>query len=178
MQIKEFRTENFLFKNYTELTEVESRKIWEGRNHPAIRKWMTNPEPFTWESHQGYVEGLKKKDDRSYWAVIHDNAIIGSMCLNPIGKYPPPKKYCTDNQIIINAVWAETGMFLLPEFIGKGLGTSMKKEFIDYILANTNIEVLLLKTQRENIRTIKLNQSLGYQIFNEDEAYVYMMKTK
>lgn len=92
MQIKEFRTENFLFKNYTVLTEVESRIIWEGRNHPAIRKWMTNPEPFTWESHQGYVEGLKKKDDRSYWAVIHDNAIIGSMCLNPIGKYPPPKK--------------------------------------------------------------------------------------
>ena len=54
----------------------------------------------------------------------------------------------------------------------------MKKEFIDYILAYTDIEVLLLKTQRENIRTIKLNQSLGYQIFNEDEAYVYMMKTK
>lgn len=69
-------------------------------------------------------------------------------------------------------------MFLLPEFIGKGFGTSMKKEFIDYILANTDIEVLLLKTQRENIRTIKLNKSLGYQIFNEDEAYVYMMKTK
>ena len=69
-------------------------------------------------------------------------------------------------------------MFLLPEFIGKGLGTSMKQEFIDYILANTGIKVLLLKTQHENIRTIKLNQALGYKIFNEDEAYVYMMKTK
>ncbi len=54
----------------------------------------------------------------------------------------------------------------------------MKQEFIDYILANTDINVLLLKTQHENIRTIKLNQQLGYQIFNEDEAYVYMIKTK
>lgn len=172
-----FDTNSFRFINYVDLTERQSRVIWEGRNHPDVRLWMDNPEPFAWESHQRYVDSLKKKDDRSYWAVIHDNVIIGSMCLNPIGKNTPPS-YCAKNKVIASVVWAETGMFLLPEFIGKGLGTSIKREFIDYILANTDIEVLLLKTQHENIRTIKLNQSLGYQIFNEDEAYVYMMKTK
>ena len=155
MNVREnFYTNSFRFVNYVSLTEGESRAIWEGRNHPDVRKWMDNPEPFAWESHQRYIESLKKKDDRSYWAVIHNNVIIGSMCLNPIGKNTPPYSYCTESEVIAGVVWAETGMFLLSGFIGKGMGTSMKKEFIDYILANTDIEVLLLKTQHENTRTI------------------------
>lgn len=171
-----FNTETFRFVNYVNLTEIQNRAIWEGRNHPDVRQWMNNPEPFAWEAHLSYVESLKQKDDRSYWAVIRNNDIIGSMCLNPIGERIPP--HYASNQIVANTTWAETGMFLLPKFIGKGLGTSMKKEFIDYILANTDIQFLLLKTLHENNRTIKLNQALGYQIFNEDETYVYMIKTK
>lgn len=54
----------------------------------------------------------------------------------------------------------------------------MKKEFVDYVLSYSDIEALLLKTQHNNIRTIQLNLSLGYQIINRDEVYVYMMKIK
>lgn len=37
-----FKTENFDFLNYINLSEEQSRIIWEGRNHPEVRKWMTN----------------------------------------------------------------------------------------------------------------------------------------
>lgn len=172
-----FNTESFRFVNYVNLTESQSRAIWEGRNHPDVRQWMDNPEPFAWEAHLSYVENLKQKDDRSYWAVIRDNNIIGSMCLNPIGKNMPPSYYSKEIGMI-NGKWAETGMFLLPMYIGKGFGTKMKKEFIDYILLNTDIETLLLKTQHNNKRVIKLNETLGYKIINKDDIYVYMSKTR
>lgn len=84
-----FNTKSFHFVNYVNMTEGQSYAIWEGRNHPDVRKWMDNPEPFTWESHLRYVESLKTKDDRSYWAVIHKEELIGSMCINPISNTPP-----------------------------------------------------------------------------------------
>lgn len=172
-----FNTDSFRFVNYVNLTEEQSRAIWEGRNHPDVRQWMDNPEPFTWKSHLSYVESLKQKDDRSYWAVIHDNGIIGSMCLNPIVKNSHPP-YFSKEMGFFNGEWAETGMFMLPMYIGKGYGTKMKKEFIDYILLNTGIEILLLKTLRNNDRVIKLNETLGYNIINKDDIYVYMLKTR
>ena len=93
-----FNTESFRFVNYVNLTEGQSRAIWEGRNHPDVRQWMDNPEPFAWEAHLSYVESLKQKEDCSYWAVIRHNDIIGSMCLNLIGTpAPPPKKKKKNN---------------------------------------------------------------------------------
>ena len=43
-----FKTKTFDFVNYVHLTEDESRAIWKGRNHPDVRKWMTDPNPFSW----------------------------------------------------------------------------------------------------------------------------------
>ena len=69
-------------------------------------------------------------------------------------------------------------MFLLPEFIGQGLGVCMKREFIEHILHNTHITTLILKTLLTNTRTIRLNEKLGYEKYKEDEAYVYMKLSK
>lgn len=171
-----FKTKTFDFVNYVHLTEDESRAIWKGRNHPDVRKWMTDPNPFSWESHLSYIESLKNKTDRSYWAVFYDNNVVGSMCLNPIGTTLPD--YYNRNDNVVERKWAETGMFMLPQYIGKGLGTQIKKEFVDYILDETDIELLLLKTQHNNIRVIQLNESLGYKVFNKDDIYVYMLRTK
>lgn len=81
--IKQFATETFVYKNYIELTEEENRKIWKGRNHPEIRKFMTNSEPFPFESHLAYVERLRSLNDRIYYAVVWNDDVIASICLNP-----------------------------------------------------------------------------------------------
>ena len=177
--LDDFTTKTFNFVNYVHLKETDSRAIWEGRNHPDVRKWMTDPKPFSWESHCNYIDSLKSRSDCSYWAAMKDGVVVGSMCLNPI-KYLSPN--CSfqylENQNVVGEFWAETGMFLLPEFIGQGMGTHMKGEFIDYILHNTHIMRLLLKTLLTNTRTIKLNEVLGYEKYKEDDTYVYMMLSK
>lgn len=159
MNIFEFETEHFSFMNYTLLSEEQNYKIWEGRNHPDVRKWMTNQEPFSFEEHQQYVETLKKRTDRIYWAVLKDNVIIGSLALNP---YSSLKKE------------GETGMFLLPSYIGCGLGLLIKKEFIHFLFCNKLVYRIYAKTKIGNIRNQNLNLKLGFKIYAKDTEYIYM----
>ena len=40
MNFDRFKTDNFEFVNYTQLTVEEMRVLLDGRNSPEIRKWM------------------------------------------------------------------------------------------------------------------------------------------
>ena len=161
MQIKEFKTEHFLFKNYTELTPEENFQIWEGRNHPDIRKWMTNPKPFSYESHCTFIDGLKFKTDCLLFAAIHDGAVVGSMDLNPYDAIH---------------LEGEMGKFLLPNYGGKGLGTMMTKDFLEYFFINNFIKKVYIKTLISNEQNQHVNKKLGFVVTGKDDIYVYMTK--
>lgn len=163
MQLKQFSTEHFLFKNYTELSEDESRAIWEGRNHPDIRKWMTNPEQFSFIEHCKFVDELKKRTDCVYFAVLMDGEIIGSYCMNP---FDEKSKVC------------ETGKFLMPEYIGIGLGYMITSEFLDYMFDNMIVCEVKAKTLVDNKRNQKINLKIGFVVTSQDDKYVYMSKKK
>ena len=159
-------TEHFDFVNYTLLSEEDSRAIWQARNHPEVSRWMENSEPIPWEEHLQYVKSLAMRDDRVYYAVFTKSAgggkLIGSQCVNPIEK---------DGT-------GESGLYLLPEQQGKGLGKLMKKEFIDYIFNHNLLQQITEKVKHDNIRNQQLNLSLGFQRTGEDERYVYFSLTK
>ena len=154
-----FKTENFDFLNYINLSEEQSRIIWEGRNHPEVRKWMTNSESFGFDVHQNFIEKLKQSCDKSFWAVIYHDKIIGSVCLNP---YDRIKRE------------GESGRYLLPEYIGKGLGLQIAKEFINYIIRHGIVNRIYSKTRIDNLRNQHINLKLGFQIYFRDAEYVYM----
>ena len=59
--LEDFKTPNFVFINYVNLNEQQSKVIWEGRNHPDIRKWMTNSEPFSFEEHCRFIDNLRNR---------------------------------------------------------------------------------------------------------------------
>lgn len=157
--IKQFATESFVYKNYTELTEEENRKIWQGRNHPEIRKYMTNPDPFSFESHLEYVEKLKTVTDRVYYGVLWNGEVIASICLNP---YDKDKKE------------GEMGKYLIPNYIGKGVGFKMAYEFLDYMFKNKIICRVYAKTLITNVRNQHVNNKLGLFETHRDDTYVYM----
>lgn len=159
MHICDFKTENFEFLNYVNLTEKQSRIIWEGRNHPEIRKWMTNSESFSFDVHQNFIEKLRINPDKSFWAVLLQNKVIGSVCLNP---YDRIKKE------------GESGRYLLPEYMGKGLGFQIAREFMNYILKNGIVRRIYSKTRIDNLRNQHINLKLGFHIYSKDAEYVYM----
>lgn len=158
-----FVTPAFEYVNYTLMDEVQSRAIWQARNHPDIRKFMTCTEPFTFESHTAFIGSLKTRNDRVYYAVLKGGAVVGSMCLNP---YDPVTKT------------GEMGKYLVPEYMGRGIGFSMAKEFLDYMFEYGIVEKVVARTLATNMRNRHVNAKLGFRECGEDATYVYMEKLK
>lgn len=154
-----FETEHFTFINYVNMTEEQSRTIWEGRNHPEVRKWMVNTDPFSYEEHQAFINGLKVRNDRLYWAVLSEGQVAGSFSLHP---YDLEKKE------------GEMGKYLLFEFRGKGLGKLATQEFIDHIFSAEIVKRVYIKTLLTNTTNQHVNEAAGFRKFDSDEKYVYM----
>lgn len=155
-----FRTKTFEYKAYPLLNEAENRAIWEGRNNPEVRKWMTNPEPFSFEQHLAFVAGLTKRTDAIYYAVLYNGDVIGSICLNPF-----------DGEA------GEMGKYLLPQYAGHGYGFSFAQEFLEYVLT-LGVQKIVAKTLVTNDRNQHVNAKLGFVETSRDDEYVYMEKKK
>lgn len=155
----DFKTPHFEFINYVNLTEEESHRVWEGRNHPEVRKWMVNSEPFSFESHKSFINGLKEREDRLYWAVKYDGELIGSFSLHP---YDGEK------------LEGEMGKYLFFEARGKGLGKLATQEFIDAIFSNGIVHRVYIKTLISNTTNQHVNEAAGFVKYDTDDKYVYM----
>lgn len=154
-----FETEHFTFINYVNLTEEQSRTIWEGRNHSEVRKWMVNTNPFSYEEHVAFIKSLCEKDDRLYWAVASEGQIAGSFSLHP---YDAEKKE------------GEMGKYLLYEFRGKGLGKLATQEFINHIFEAGIVQRVYIKTLLSNTTNQHVNEAAGFRKYDSDDKYVYM----
>lgn len=156
-----FTTQHFHFVSYSLLTVQESYAVWEARNNPDVRRWMINTSPISWSDHQQFMKDLSSRSDRAYYAVFSDLEgvlkIIGTQNLNPLNKN----------------IEGESGLFIFPEYQGKGLGRLMKREFIDYLFKNNILQQITEKVKKDNLRNSQLNKSLGFQLTGEDESFYY-----
>lgn len=157
-----FITENFKFVTYTMLTTEQLRVLLDGRNSLEIRKWMYNPDPISWENHLNYVEFLKTRDDRIYWAIFYDDEIIGSECLNP---------YESDTKVGV------LGTFLFPKFQGKGLGLKFTYKFLDYVFCSGIVNTIKAETKISNERFLKICKSIGFVEIGRSEEYIQLTLT-
>lgn len=107
------------------------------------------------------MKDLSSRSDRAYYAVFSDLEgvlkIIGTQNLNPLNKN----------------IEGESGLFIFPEYQGKGLGRLMKREFIDYLFKNNILQQITEKVKKDNLRNSQLNKSLGFQLTGEDESFYY-----
>lgn len=96
----------FEYKSYPTLSQLELREIWEERNHPDIRRYMENDMAFSLESHMQFVKGLKSRTDRVYYGVFSDGKLIASQCFTDID-------YTSKH--------AEHGIYVFANLIGGGM---------------------------------------------------------
>lgn len=146
--------------NYTELTEAQSREVWALRNLEEIRKWMTNPDPFSFESHSRFIESLKTRKDKEYYAFYKDGSLVGSFDIVGIAE--------NDS--------AETGLFVNPDTQGQGIGRQMfcRMESRAHTLGLRTLKAEVLKG---NERSLKLHLSMGYKAASERDGMIYLTKT-
>ncbi len=145
--------------NYVDLTEEQSRKVWEVRNMPEIRRFMTNPESFSYESHQIFIKKLSVDPSRLFFAYFLNKELIGTINFVGIGN---------DSQ-------TERGLFLNPVFRGHGLAQVL--EIIsEREVSKRGVRCLVAKVKNDNNSSLVFHIKAGYQIMSKDRDYSYFSR--
>lgn len=144
--------------NYTELTEEESRQVWQTRNLPQIRQWMFNPNPFTWEEHSRFVASLAQRSDKLYMAFFDGKQLVASYDL-----------------IDIHDAQAECGLYLHPEYEGKGLA-SMVEDRMEQIAKAKGIRVLTSQVLNTNAASLAFFTRNGFCAQAKDDGVTKYVK--
>lgn len=151
-----FKALDFDVVAYPDMSPAQSRAAWESRVHPETRRWMTNPEPFGFESHLAFVEKLRLDPSKLYLAFFREGRFVG--CYDLVG---------------IEGGKAGHGLFVTPGEEGKGLG-SMMEFYSDAIARRMGIRVLAAEVLLDNPRSYGYHLKLGYTLTGSDEKYYYL----
>ncbi len=144
--------------NYSELTEEESRQVWQTRNLPQIRQWMFNPNPFSWEEHSRYISGLAVRQDKLYMAFFDGEQLMASYDL-----------------IDIHDGQAECGLYLHPKYERKGIA-SMIEERMEILARQKGISKLISQVLNINKSSLVFLKRNGFRVTKHDEKVTYFEK--
>lgn len=152
-----FRALSMDVVKYQNMTVQQNRETWECRNTESIRHCMTNPDPFSFESHCTFVSGLKDDQTKLYYSFFEDGKFIGSY----------------DFVGIIDGKQAERGLFVNPDYQGKRVATMMET-FMDGIIVKRGISRLTAEVLKANEKSYKYHIRVGYKVYKEDNKYFYL----
>lgn len=157
-----FESDSFQFINYVDLTESQHRLVHAARNHPDIRKWMTNSAEFSFESHMNFVEKLKTSQTQIMWGVFRFDEFVGSV---NISNYDREKKS------------AEIGNFVAPNFLGSGIGSEFLYLICRYLMSEMKMENIFSKILLTNKGTLAMSKKLQTVEYRNDLEYSFRVLT-
>lgn len=145
--------------NYVDLTQAESRQVWATRNLPEIRKWMKNKEPFSYESHCAFVESLREVKDKLYYAFFIGDNLVASY----------------DFIHIVDGDSAECGIFIHPEWQGKGLSLVIEQVMEKEILKR-GVHRITSDVYKNNVKSSFFLGGGSYRVLSQDDEFIYFEK--
>lgn len=154
-----FRALTLQAVNYTDMTPAQSFKTWECRNREDIRRWMTNPEPFSFESHCSFVEKLKKDSTKLYYSFFDGEEFLGSY----------------DFTDIVDGETSGRGLYVNPEYQGRHIASMMEK-YLECEIVRRGVKTLTAEVFRNNGKSIAFHLRAGYIKVGEDERFIYFKK--
>lgn len=149
---------DFVFINFLELTEIQSRKVWQVRNKKEIRQYMLNQTEFSFSEHCCFIERLRIDDTKVYFAVFKEEEFIGSVSLHPID-YVARK--------------AEWGIYINPKLWHCGLSLAVAQSFLKQMFCSDSIDVITAVVLKKNAASVKFHEKVGFKKSGEDCDYVY-----
>lgn len=144
---------------YTDMSEEQSRKVWEARNAGDVRKWMSNPEEFSLESHMAFVESLRSRSDRMYFAFFDGGNFAGSCDL-----------------VDISGGRASRGLFVSSAYRGRGVAMAMET-YIGCVAAGMGVHTLTAEVLKDNARSAAFHLKAGYVQSAGDDRYQYYTRS-
>lgn len=156
LSLKYFKSDTYVFKNYLDLSEEESKIVYNIRISDRIRIYMDNPNVFAYSTHCKFIKSLCYDTSKLYWAIYKGGEFVGAM-----------------NISFISFSEIERGIYLNPNFIGKGIAKSLDSELIK-VLKNTPIKRMKAKIIIKNKRSFQYHISIGYKLKKQDESHYYL----
>ncbi|MCQ2153425.1 MAG: GNAT family N-acetyltransferase [Bacteroidales bacterium] len=154
-----FRALSLQIINYTDLTRDMSRKVWEARNEESVRRCMTNPAPFGFDSHCAFVDGLRGDCSRLYFAFFDGDNFVGSY----------------DFTGIIDGESAERGLYVAAPYRRMGIASAMES-VMECLIVRRGVRRLRAEVLKSNGNSISFHRAAGYEVLGEDDEYVYMVR--
>ncbi len=162
---KLYTIDNYVFKNFMNLTEQETIMVLEWRNSEGIRKWMTNTETIPLENHLKFVDSLSNRDDLYYWLVYKDNNPLGVVDISSINRDKDS---------------SETGYYLNPDYLDSGAGFEFFyyfKLFIHHSLSISKTRGLMLKGNTNSFMLINYFGGKLIETQSIDGVEYFLMET-
>lgn len=155
----------YTFKSFTELSDSESREIYEGRNHEHVRKWMTSEEPISFDEHLNFINTLKSSSSKIYFRVERMGNFAGVYSLNNFQKGGS----------------AIGGFWIAPYARERLLGLNVIYNCIDYVFKNYSLESIQGYQMIGNKSVAKINSALGFVPANcssESDSRIFYLELK
>ena len=143
--------------NFIDLSYDEKVEILSWRNHPNIRKWMFNKEPISLESHISYINLLKEKKDRVYFAIKQYGQFVGVISFTSID---------------LKNLEAEIGLYAKPTL--KGVGKLLMQNILEYGFDKLKLKKLVSKVFEDNFSAIKLYKKFNLKKIDKNHALITM----
>lgn len=160
MNINDFKVEEYQFINYVNLSDDFHKQVHAVRNLESVRQYMVNDKPFSFENHRNFVKLLANDNNKIYWAVCENHDFICSISLHPIEW---EQKY------------AEWGIYMNPNFAGKGIAKRIALLFFTYITNLGCFRLIKAKVRKNNAQSYYYHKSIGFITTSADDTY-YMME--
>lgn len=145
--------------NYIDCSIEQHREILRLRNLDIIRKWMVNQETILEDDHLNFVNGLRNRTDRKYYAVYKDNILVGTYNLTQESE----------------GVW-ERGIIANPIMQGKGETEKWERQILN-CLSKEGISIVTAKVKQDNLRSIRYHMKMGFRETNRDNEYIHFKLT-
>lgn len=144
-----------VLKSYVHLNEQEHIELLSIRNQEHIREVSLSNSFISIESHLHWVHALKMDASKEYYAILHEEKLIGAVNVFDIGNETKWGIFFKENaSLMIKAI--------VPLF------------FIDYIFNTFKEEFLFLQARSDNVNAINFDKNLGFLIYEECDKIVSM----
>ena len=145
--------------NYIDCSIEQHREILRLRNLDIIRKWMVNQEIISEDDHLNFVNGLRNRTDRKYYAVYKADILVGTYNLTQESE----------------GVW-ERGIIANPKVQGKRETEKWEQQILNS-LSKEGISTVTAKVKHDNLRSIRYHMKMGFRETNRDNEYIHFKLT-
>jgi len=150
---------NITLKDYRLLTTDEHQNLLAIRNQDKIRKVSLTKDIITLDKHLLWVDGLMGDTTKKYFAIIHNDKIIGGINIFDI-----------ETKI-------KWGIFFDDE-VSLILKSVIPIYFIDFIFGEFGCESIYAEIKQENVNALSYNKNLGFEMLEDKDIITMQLKQK